>query len=61
MAKRDNGGDPIVVAIDSFTVGNLTVIRHNTYRESSPAVQADRRHSSALTAPPTSATGRTWT
>lgn len=40
MAKRDNGGDPIVVAIDSFTVGNLTVIRHNTYRESSPAVQA---------------------
>jgi hypothetical protein len=41
MARRNDGGadDPIVVAIDSFHLGDSTIIEGNPYRSSHPAVR----------------------
>ena len=40
MAKRDtNGDDPIVIALDSFSIGETVIIQGNSYRTSHPVVR----------------------
>ena len=39
MARRRDNDDEIVVALDSWTTGEHTIIQNNTYRESHPAVR----------------------